>query len=1195
MDDELDFLWSIITTFEEFEVIAYLIVSNEDSESTWYLTPKTRDNQRDAEGYSYKGINFYEAKFLSSPSKKLQLTRIGTNILIAICSHAKKVYIFTNGNLARNIINFQNNQNSIAGTEIIFYDRKQTSIALIRYSSLNIWQSVIQLDYIKYRTLSKEKLDLYKEIAQTKARNIISKIVEFKEKNKDSFYLNPTIENYRKIANKKLLQEINETYFKFSIEFDGPGVSVWVGKPFIVYIILSNYFDADLCCNLEISTTNESNKLLISAPNRTTRNNKFLISAEILRLRNVIIPISCQFLDSDYAGLDISFTINHIKEELFSSTKRITTEIDVSNKYFYTSYTGIQNQAILRDLLISISKACIANKYAAFLIKGFAGVGKSRLIEEIVGNLDFDIATLQCEIGADDFSSIFKKIFNFTLGIDYNSFLNSFDESLEKEIISSVSYIFDTIEERRDFIVQLQLLMNDTFTCFNPLTLKKYATFIGKLLIKFNRKPSILIFEDLHRGRLDEYHFLLALNDYLSTYSKEVPIIMIMAARSYKKNNCKIANEQANSIEIDAPGIHYDYFEARLKNVKIIELENLESSESLNMIHNILYENRAETRIIQRIVNICGNNPFGIIHTLIHLYTLSVIVPCKGKYQIQQANRLDWLNHISVGITEIFNERFNYYKKSEYAICIFKIIHILVICKAKIEYSLLRELIKEEQNFDQAFKLLNEERIIVYEQGEVKFEHENLFIYASNSLMVNSAETADKVYLYFNSQLENDKERIVRALFWSSKQYKNIFFKKAKEYFDSLRNQDLWREAIFYGNLILKKNEIAPNKIDLLEVKMNMFIMQSECGDIMTALHALHCLLVEMRTDLDDYKKKSDFITYYNLYLEVWLQTSDVMLHATQIQAAKESFLSLEYEISIHTILDFNRKHALLAWIYNRLAVIEMKNQDLSSTLQKLRIGLKHAQKANATYYIHHCYYDMSIAYLLSGNNRLMSYYCSKSKMDILKNNRYKNASIRTNIHESLVLFFKNKISAAIQILRRAVDTALFYSYYHEANRGLLYLSSIYLYVCDFEQSRLFIERGIQFVEIDKAAKLQIGIYSNYIFYNYQKYIAGDLKSLEAAKEYYLKAINILFDDKGPKRPINNWLEMAISNFQVFDNYLCSSLSNFEYASYIQGNELPLLNLKNYQTTINLNLKWLDINFNQKAGDLMSPYYAIFS
>lgn len=1217
MDDEFDFLWEIINTHQKFEIVAYLAVTREDKSSKWYLTPRTRDDQRDAEGYSFEGINFFEAKFFEKNNHKLNLTRIGTNILIAICSNVNKIYIFSNGDLAPNIAKFLDKHQYIKKdgtirTKIIFYDRKQTSITFLKHAIEDMQTANEEMEFIHYKSKSEQQLEEYKKANRDIVKDVLSILHEKKQKSRDNFFLNPTIKNFKNIFEQDKLKIAQENYFTISVCFDdnflnSDIIKVTVGIPFTIYITLSNYFSDSINCKITIQNRNPKNKLqpLYDRPEKKDEKDILIKEIAIESLKSEIIPINYMFLDSNYEGLDISVEVYSASYFLFIKKKEIRNEISVSNKLFFTHFFGEKNQIKKKYLQYVINESYFRKEYAVHLIKGTAGVGKSRFIEETLNdiyNLTPKRDILKCIIGQDTFTSIFKKVLYLTIGIDYNSFLEIHEQTEDEYILETIpiNYLFNNKKECHAFYKKIKSLFFEPTKKLKEEDIKNYAELTSKLLLKFHRGLTILVFEDLHRGGLHDFQFILELNDYLQKYNKNQSVVMILASRIYNQEHNQHIKNLRKIVEHETTGIYYDYFEINLKNRYekniVTILNDLEPKDSEAMIRDLIYCSSIDEPHIQKIIALCGNNPFCIIHTLVQLHQIGIINPDGNqRYQLEKINKIetDYKPHNQV--SDIFRKRFTYYEQTPSGKTIFEIIHILVIYKSKIEYSTLEKNIISKKFFKFAFNTLEQERIIVHEHGIVRFEHENLFIYASNMLMNDCGKIADKIYKFLDSESSDKKsnlEYIVRSLYWGTSAFKNDFFRYSKLYFNFLYEQDLWKETIFCGELILSKNEIPLEELDIYEIEMKIRMLQSECDNIITALNQMKNLFIRIKKRLETIERDK-FGKYYNIYLEIWLQKADLELHATQTNEAEKQLNSLLFEIKQNKNIHKERKAELFAWIYNRLAIVDMKNRRNEESIFKLKKGLEHAKIAEHDYYIHHCYYDLSIVYASIGKKREMNIFCKKSKMDILKENKYRNASVRTAIHEGMVLFLNGKEKDAITILEVTIETASFYSYFHEANRGLLYLSSIYLFTNQTNKADTIFIKGLKFAEIDRATKLLLGIYSGCIYHEHQKYIQGEKKALEKAEQYYKKALMLIFDKDGTKIIINDWTELIINNLKIFDAFLQKT---FLEKLKPRGNciDFYVNILRNYKTKINPNPMMHSLRIKSLSKKNLDPYYIVF-
>ena len=1156
MDDYFEHLWEIINSPEKFEIASYLIVSVEDNNSKWYLTPKTRDGKKDGIGFFKGGKNFFEAKYLTKKEKKLLLDKVSGSILSAFYNKVSKLWIFTNREISLELINFvlkhHDIQNHILqhSTEVILFDGKQTAISLLKHPINKFAVKNLDMDFIGYKSVPDSKRVKYREQNIKINEDIIFSIQQLKEASVDNFFYFPTVLNFSKIDNI-LKQNILENYFKINFLFQlgeefAEEIDIAIGEIFVIYIRIDNYFHEEINYDIYIKT----NSLIDILGEWTLLADGSFKSSDVIKAVNSNIKIvECRC--EAYPLNEIEFKFNIFSESLhdhFSIHKNIHDEIHVYNKLFFSPYIlGDKDICIFNNSKVTIDKCFLQKKYNVSFITGRAGSGKTRFIEELVLHAQRNkgkIEVFKFSLINDSFYTIIQKTLSFFLLIDINSFSN-----IATEVLKAYSYninfnsCFKDNNEFEEFHTQLESLLKNAINNVGNVFVSQITEFLGKLILKISKTRMIMIvIEDMHHGDKYFFKFILELNKLFKS-QKECSIIMLLAAR----------------MELKESSIHFQQFQREIKHIQTNNIENiyineLGKNDAIALIRELIGLSCSKNReAVQKVINISGNNPYNIIHTLLQLKNSEIILQdSKNEYFWGDLTRLNKID-IHININRLLGERFLFYLKNKYSKIIIKIIQILVIFKSKAPYSFCQNLFTDSDCFSNLISLLLEERIINSSKEYIEFEHENIYKYAINNLMFDAGEVAEQIYRQIRTlKTYNYNEITTRALFWCRSEYDNVFFEKTFKFFNHLLSINMWTDCVYYGNLFIEKanGNSTCEKYSLFYVKFHVLMIESQYSGVIPALDGLDNLEDEMYEYLFICTKiyNPDKIQkYYILFYEIRLNKSDILILAQKLTEVELCLNILEKDIlqylkknlntSIHSLLN-----SYLAWLYNRRGVMYKKLFLIEKGQNEIIKGLKIAQKINHKYYIHHCFYDLCIGYMLLGKYKKALNYCQNSMSDILELPAYRNAKARTLIQLGFIYKILNKTDDSITLLAEAIDISTKFGFYFELDRALLYLANVYLLDKKYNEAHEIFTKAIAYTHVNQVTSIKLGVYSGYIFNCINNfYMYNKISYLREGMAYYKKMFSVIMgSNKNPQiqLPFDFWNTLAIYNLKQLSDMI---------------------------------------------------------
>ena len=1126
MDDNFEYLWEIINSPEKFEIASYLIVSIEDNNSKWYLTPKTRDGKKDGIGFFKDRKNFFEAKYLTKDDKKLLLDKVSGSILSAFYNKVSKLWIFTNRELSLELINFVSKHRDIQNhilqhsTEVILFDGKQTAISLLKHPISKFTMHNLNLDFIDYKSVPDSKIAEYREQNIKTNEEILCNIQQLKEKSTGNFFHFPTVQNLSK-TEKLIKQNILENYFKLNIFFllgeeFVEEINIAIGEKFVMCIRIDNYFHEEINYDISIKT----NSLIdIFGDWSSSTDDSIKISGFIEATNSDIRILECKCEEYPLNEIEFKFNISaKSTNDCLSIYKNIYKEIHVSNKLFFSPYIfGEKLGSIFNNSKYLIDTCYYLSKYNISLITGRAGSGKTRFIDELILHAQRNkgkIEVFKYSLISDSFYTIIQKTLSFFLLVDVNSYTDIITEVL-KAYSNNINFnaCFKDNDEFEKFHMQLDSLLRNVTNNIDNVFVSQITEFLGKLILKLSKNRMIVIvIEDLHYGDKYFFKFVLELNKLFRS-QKECPITMLLAAR----------------LELKESTIHFEQFLREIKHIQANNIDNiyindLEEKDTIALIRELLGLSCSKNmEAIQKVVKISGKNPFNIIHTLLQLKNCEIIIKdSKNDYFWSDLTRLNKID-IHIDINKLLDERFAFYRKNKYANTIINIVQILVIFKSKAPCSFCQYLFQEGDSFNNAINLLIEERIINLSKEYIEFEHENIYKYAINNLMFEASKIAEQVYNHIEllkTHKYND-EIIIRTLFWCEFKYENIFFEKAFLFFNHLLNIDIWTDCVYYGNLFIKKakNNLVCEPYSLFYIRFRVLMIESEYSGVIPALDGLYIL----ENDLHEYlltnvnEQNDDKIEkYYLLFYNIKLNKSDILILAEKFTETEICLNVLEIEIIKHK-KKFNNissnclLNSYLAWLYNRRGVMYIESFSIKKSRKEIMKGLKIAQKINHDYYIHHCFYDLSIVNVLLGKYKKALNCCQKSMSNVLELPSKKNAKVRTLIQLGFINKILNKNHEAVSYLSEAIDIATRYDFYYELTRAFLYLANICLLDNEYDRAHEILTKAIAYTHVNQGKGLILGVYCDYVFSCINRFLKyGKIFELQEGMSYYKKLFSII-------------------------------------------------------------------------------------
>ncbi len=1067
-------LWIKINNSEKFELIAFLALSIMERKSTWNLTPKSHDGKKDAVGIDRHLKKYIEVKYFQDTNTPLSLKNIGENALQAIYDKVDILWILTNGRIRTDLINFIKRNNLIQKsilkkpTKIIVYNGNQVAILILKANKEDYLKNIQTINIKGYKSPNKTLINRYEEEYRNISLKLTNEIDFLKGTKRDNFYFNPTKINFRKLPLKNRKSVISD-YFNIDVEIekrditeDDMRVSVTVGSPFKVKLCIHNNFDDTISYKI---TSQFENLCRIYGDLQLTNKE---CEDYILPLQSKVIDLECIIEKTPFYYIKFIFDVEGLQ-----IIKTIdSSHIEIHNFFFHTTFIGEKNTPLLALYNQKIEETLFENIPFIGIITGNAGTGKSRLIQEVVSHAKMlkNIDVFKRELVGDNESDILKDILAFLLGFDMNSFNSLSEQIIQRYCIDeNFNHLFRDQMEFNEFISQLKLLFDTDIDSVDKRYIQHISQFISILLLKYSKNnPVLLIIEDLHHSYHSLFKFLTELlHNIIKEKSK---IILLLSGRNDLQ---QIKSPFSNFVELSQIVAPY--------NVLSKTIEDLSTKDALALINQFiesktLFENTIRNEIIQR----TGSNPFSIIHTLLHFKSTGVIRQNSiGKFIWGEIGDIKNI-YIHSDIQVLLKERFKLFVKNNKTYPILPIVQSVAIYNGNISCCVLKEIFEDNKIVNDTLKLLISERILTIKFDSIKFEHENIFQFVAKEYLRGNMPIANKIYLNLLSKnkITNHMEITVRALYYSLYINRKQYFHYSYLLFNSFIDKEKWEKMIYYGEQIkniAQDDDIS--KFKFLYISKHILSVKRQYSNIDEMIKNISILEKDIYSELNRIKED---IEWADLYISVLLIKADALsgntfLHKAQIELEKAISFIFRNKIRL-----FHKKGILidkLIWAYNRLGVIYSKSGYFNKSEKKLRRSLLISRVRKNTFFIHHNLYDLSINQLKNKDYKKSLKTLEKCK-SLIKNKENKVAILRTDVQQGFVFILLKDYKSAEVILSKAIEIAKNNYYYWELNRGLLFLTNLYLKNKEYLSAQRCLETVKLYININNAVRFDIMYYN---------------------------------------------------------------------------------------------------------------------
>ncbi|MFA7290147.1 MAG: tetratricopeptide repeat protein [Melioribacteraceae bacterium] len=1142
-------LWQVIDEPVKFELIGFLLACLSNPNAKWFKTPQTRDNKRDGEGIQGRRKIFYEAKYISDyTKKKLSHKEVGSNINMAICELADALWIFTNGEVGLDLLNFVTNHNEIHKTilqkplKLITVNRRQCAMLILKHQKETLNNELLKLRFVGYKSLTQKELLERKKQLVSLGFDLIEKIQITKQQAVNDFFYYPTLNG---LAIKQWSTEdelsIIESLFQVQVYYDwsknGNGeetINIPVGSTFYIIFKVSNFFFD----KIDFSILLIPDGLLKFIGPIKNNGMSFSISSDVSGVSDKIISIATRIERKSFKKLDVQLSIGKSQFRVKAGA------ISVSNIFFLAPFIGEENNEFLALFKEKIDRTYYYRKFFLGLITGQAGVGKSRLIQEILDHCaKYNLRLFRSElVSTGGRKNLVKDMLSYFIGLDFESFVDINDQLITRfQEDKSFSFLFKNKEEFKSFKNTLLAIIEQGLEQVSNHEVKQVIEFIGKILYKYGQDYLVvLVIEDLHYGDKNLFYFLT--NLYNNLKNQKVRVAFFLAARTEAKEISKAYEEFELLIENDPT-----------YSITKIKIDNLSNADSLSLIKElVLTESKFERFIEQKILVKTGNNPFNIIHTLLHLKNKGIIIETNSDFEWRHIDQLENLS-LHNEINHLLLDRFTYYiERTDSKFYIIYILQIIHLFESKVDENKLKEIWNIDYSLDEIILFLIQERILHKHGQFIHFDHENIFQFISENYMKDAHIAGEMMINWIREKgIELEwHELFVRSLDVCFEKYSSNFFASAFELFDKMLKKNNWKEILRYGNMIVKRSLEAETiqSERLYNVKFNIALIQSEYCGLEISIRSYAELELEINKLVKDPSLISnvELFNCYALRLKARLFRSDTLIMASNYFEARLILVELIKEIndfrnSSNIFSKDENLKELHAWALNRLGITYRPLGNIEKALSYMEESLELAIQIGHEYYIHHNYYDMA-GCLIQMNSLHEAFElhkkCLTPTLNLPENlNAKVRSKIRTGVFETLLEQYEDaelELESAIIIAREN-------NFLWELTRGLINQGCLYFKRNDYGSAYKSFKTCLHYVDIHESNAFKICLFNNLAFLNLHFYKdKNQLNYLKDSLGFMVEIVRLTDKKDKTNKPNNAYNLLGMLNMKYYQEYLAT-------------------------------------------------------
>jgi len=1106
--------WKIVDSSEKFETLSYLLMSVMYPDNQWYKTPKTRDGKRDGETHIGTTKVFYESKYFQRWTDKLSHEKIGASINIAIIEMAETIWIVTNGEIQRDLLTFIQSHNDIHEAvlkkplKIKTINGRQFSLLFMNYPYNLYFKKLDSLKLIGYKTKKSDHIIKNIKEIQDVTLPVLRQVESFKDNILRENFSFPTISsiiknNWSNEEKIRFLSAILNVHIEISCHQQKKlNSEVVIGIPFCIQVYVQNLFFDTAEWRIFFKP-----KGLIFLGGRTQHiNNEFVIEGHTQSTSEEIVTIPARIERHPFEELQWTLTLNQL--ELDSSAIHIKTR----NIFFYAPFVGERNNALLGLFNEKIDYVYYRKKFLLGLITGRAGVGKSRFIQEVCYHAQqFEHKLFHANIIASQGqATVVKKLIAFCCGFTDGSFEEIGELVLRRfQTDKNFSDLFSSKDELKSFIRAVEKISSYDFNRVDTHEVKLISSFLNRLLIKLSHKYLlIIIIEDLHLGGKILFDFITQIYNQLKL--EQTKVALIMAARTEIKEQNSAFLEFQSMINSDPT-----------YSILNLEIKELTERDSLSLIKELVYtESKFDDLIERKIRAKTGNNPFNIIHTLLHLKNLGVIVEKNQDFEWRHIEKLNGII-LHEEVFQLFNDRFRFYKENvEYGNSMILLIQVLCILESSVSIQQLKTITKL-RHLEKVLDLAVEENIIKLQAGKVSFTHENIFNFVNSHLIEGSLNAAGLILdcIDEGNNIPNKEGLMVRCLSILFDEKNSIrFFNTSINYFFKAKEEDNWKVIDRYGSIILEKAEYNSFGFEekLFEVELTTLIVKSETGLIDEVIYKFDMLADKINQYLINKNTKVNYQAKSRIKLielKVKIQTADVIIMSSKYCKALIRLKLIRKELE-QLLEEKKSKNSevlkLLCWTLNRIGVaLRGSGQPLNGFIV-IKKSLELSMLINHPYYIHHNYYDMAgCQFCLNNIDKAIEYHQKCYNKEILRDNP--NALARTTIRSGTYFALLDNFEKAEIEFEKAIIIARDKNYLWELTRGLINMGSMYFRSHNLKQAHQCYNTCMHFVDIHGANVFKLCLYTNLSFLHLKYFLDNKKDSyVNTSFDFMKKVVDIL-------------------------------------------------------------------------------------
>jgi tetratricopeptide (TPR) repeat protein len=1088
-------LWAAIRSPRRFELLSYILISAEHRYRRWLKTPETRDGKRDAETGDQAAKLWLEAKFFEGGSAsqdpaKLELGRVAGTLVEAFRQQVRQVWICTNGEIRHDLQAFAT---QTAESHRVFLRQPFALVLLngpsfarllLRFQQAELAAALRRLELSGYRSPTAGFIRMKEKQLLRLGTDLLDQLAAVRAQRHD-FDFHPTLAGLAGLGDRDLGLLVAQLFviepflsLSRSQTADGdlvPGpLDVPAGARFHLLLQITNYFFDELSYGVELRAGAALD--LLGRWQQTPTG----------RRRELSIPANCRRLEVIEARAFATLPAIEISVDLPGhALTRHLSAIRVLPRLFATPFLGSQHLALLNACRSELERIDAVGGVFVAMFRGLAGVGKSRLVEELTNRFrSGDAIVVSHTLGSSPAQRGFlRRVLASVLGIEPLSFA-----PIEQEVLRLYA---DDPSFRRQFFGPLDLdafaalltrFLDSESATFSADEIVELGAFLARLIERATAssgarpKLLLLVVEDLHHAARETLQLLQAVVTRLDTRSVRFGMLLTRRAET------AAFNRDVRSFEENL---------SRLPGIALLERDILDLSEedALALLHEMLVvTGTRSSEVYRQILRHTGSNPFSIIHSLIHLKDRGAIVE-EGTSLV--LHRTDLLENGSIHfkLEVLLEERFrSYVSLPKLGPDLRRLLKLLVLFESKLPRAALDELAGLDLA-SPAVGLLLKERIIDHRPDALGFEHENIYDFARHFMREPMPDLSEAALSWCRASARRSLLLSVmfNCLLDSHPRRNDELFSLALSAVERFQRREDWPAAVHFGQQLLRCDPppmLPP--IALLRLRFHLAEISAEFANLQRSITALGRLELDLEASIGPLarpaRRRRRDARLLVLLERVRITRADVLIQDGEYETAHGLLAAAARDIEQRALAAESRlvqrlAAKTMAWVDNRIGVTCKGSFRFADADRYYRRGIERARASGATYFLHHGLYDLAEVQFYVGNLRAALATHAESVATLPPGR--KNSEVRTATRSAFLHLMAGQSLDAERELLEAIDLARRFAFNWELCRALVNLGALYLLTGQWREAGATLAEAEILVRPLDAAALRLPVLAN--------------------------------------------------------------------------------------------------------------------